>query len=119
MFGYYSSVSLGIFCSNKCHGEYNKKNEIYKNEKNPQWKDKNVKYDALHTWVYRNLGKPNECVICKQKKKKYVWANKSYEYKRELLDWIPLCYSCHRKRDFKKGWMMSFKKFPERKFKEI
>ena len=66
--------------------------------KNHLWKGNNVGYHALHAWVKRHLGFPRFCWHCKiiSPNKKYEWANKSHEYKRELYDWIPLCTTCHR-----------------------
>ena len=65
------------------------------------WKGENVKYQALHQWVRRNLGEPEECSFCHKKEKDMQWANKSHEYKRNLTDWIRLCRSCHKKYDLK------------------
>ena len=67
-----------------------------KGDKHPFWKGDKVSYGALHSWVYRRLGKPKECEHCEIKSKKLAWANKSHEYKRDLNDWISLCYSCHK-----------------------
>jgi hypothetical protein len=74
-----------------------------KNESNPNWKGDRVSYMGLHKWVYRHLGRPVECVNCLSMKK-VQWANKSGEYKRDLNDWIRLCYWCHRKYDKRIGW---------------
>lgn len=68
---------------------------------NGMWKGDDVGYSALHDWVERELGKPTFCSTCKIafSDKKYHWANKSHEYKRDLNDWIPMCVSCHKNYD--------------------
>ena len=64
------------------------------------WKGDGVGRGALHDWVKRRLGVPKICELCKTTKaKKYEWANKSREYKRDLSDWTRLCTRCHRKYD--------------------
>jgi hypothetical protein len=79
-----------------------KQKNLY-NENNPNWKGESVKYDALHSWVYRHLGKPLKCEHCKtETAKKFEWANKSGKYKRILSDWIRLCTKCHIKFDKKR-----------------
>ena len=81
-------------------------------ENNWNWKGDTVGYYALHTWVYRHLGKPKICSHCGTDKK-VQWANKSYKYKRESDDWLEFCYWCHRKYDSKNGWGIASEKFPE------
>lgn len=71
------------------------------NEKHPLWKGNKVSYLALHSWVERKKGKPNHCEICKIKKDRYSWANIDHKYRRNLEDYISLCYSCHTKYDIK------------------
>lgn len=67
------------------------------------WKGSEVGYGALHSWIYRQLGKPTFCSHCKSKDaRKFEWANKSGQYKRELDDWVRLCTSCHRLFDNKR-----------------
>ena|SRR3990167_654594 len=76
-------------------------------EKNAAWKGDNVGYVALHKWVARKRGKPQQCEHCKTTKaKQFDWANKSGKYLRNLNDWLRLCVSCHHKYDntnLKKG----------------
>lgn len=67
------------------------------------FKGDQVGYDALHDWVRRHKGKPIKCEFC-QGIKKVQWANKSWLYKRELDDWLALCYWCHRKYDMRGKW---------------
>jgi len=73
-------------------------------ETNPSWKGDDVGYRAIHDWIRREKGTPDECEHCgltgSESKKRLVWANKSHEYKRDVNDWMRLCYPCHRKYDF-------------------
>lgn len=70
-------------------------------EKSATWKGDKVGYDALHSWVNKNLGKANHCEECgldkipKGMKRYFDWANISKEYKRILTDWKQLCKKCH------------------------
>jgi len=74
--------------------------EGHKGEKAYQWKGDNVGYETLHKWVRKQLGKPTKCVKCKTKTaKRYVWANKSGEYKRDINDYEWTCRKCHMKED--------------------
>ena len=76
-------------------------------EKHSSWKGDKVGYSGLHTWVRKHLGKPLKCEHCSKENKpakdgryKFVqWANKSHEYKRDLMDWLALCVPCHKKYD--------------------
>ena len=70
------------------------------NESNVQWKGNQVSYQALHMWINRKLGKARHCSKIASHNTypyitKYVWANISGEYKRELSDWRSLCRSCN------------------------
>ena len=56
-------------------------------------------YGALHQWVRRWKGKPPKCEVCGQTERRMTWANISREYKRDLDDFVALCYSCHKKYD--------------------
>ena len=67
-------------------------------DKNPNWKGNDVGYYGIHLWVKKNKKRPKKCSHCK-KNKKLVLANKSGKYKRDLKDWIYLCYKCHLKYD--------------------
>lgn len=90
------------------HSEATKQKIRQANKNNPRFKDMHkgdraynykgdkVSYAGLHMWVSRWKGKPNFCEICKSKDaKRYEWANKSGEYKRDLNDWMRLCKKCH------------------------
>lgn len=86
------------FCNMAC------RNSGYKervNELANGWKGEDVSYSGLHYWVARHLGKPQHCEQCGRTRgtKRYEWANKSGEYKRDLSDWLRLCVPCHRTMD--------------------
>ena len=74
------------------------------------WKGENVGYFALHNWVHRYKGKAKICSNCGSDKN-VQWANKSLEYKRDLSDWMELCYKCHRKYDRENGWGNATRKY--------
>ncbi len=103
----------GNCCSRKCW--YIHFNKIVKRDKeSPNWKGDNVGLTALHNWVERKLGKPKKCEFCGTTKAKFFdWANISGKYKRDLLDWVRLCRSCHAQYDKKekvKKWRMAMRK---------
>ena len=59
------------------------------------------KYDYIHRWVEKQLGKPMECWKCHTKEKRtYHWSNISGNYHKDLSDWERLCVPCHFKKDF-------------------
>jgi len=69
-------------------------------EKNPNWKGEDVGYTGVHQWLYKKLGQPNYCEMCKKSnKKKYHWANKNHTYLRVVEDYMRLCANCHTKYD--------------------
>lgn len=71
-----------------------------------------VGYGALHDWVKRHRGKATTCEWCASTLN-VQWANKSFLYKRDLDDWLALCYRCHRKYDKHGDWGAASRKFPE------
>ena len=78
----------------------NKIRESLKGEKHFNWHGNNIKYRTLHAWVARWRGKPSICEMCgTTSDKRFEWANKSGEYKRDLSDWLRLCNKCHKKYD--------------------
>lgn len=81
----------------KGFGRWSKKS--MKGSENPSWKGDSVGYFGLHLWVNRHLGKPQKCEFCEKVSGRFVWANKSKKYKRDMHDWIRLCYSCHHRYD--------------------
>lgn len=61
-----------------------------------------VRYRTLHTWVTKNLGRPETCEFCGKtglKGHQIHWASKTNDYKKDLKDWIRLCVKCHFKKD--------------------
>lgn len=67
-----------------------------KGELNVAWKGDKVGYWGIHAWLYREYGKAESCDFCETKTaKKYEWANKSHEYRRDRDDWLKLCARCH------------------------
>lgn len=74
-------------------------------EKHPHWLGDKVGYQGVHSWIRKTLGRPSKCSNCgTTQSKKFEWANKSYEYKRDASDWMRLCKSCHVIYDRKNGW---------------
>lgn len=73
----------------------------YLGEKSSQWKGDNASYTAFHSWIRRRKGAPKICEFCKttNKERELCWANKDHSYKRNIDDFIPLCYPCHKKYD--------------------
>jgi len=111
----YLKRGYGNYCSLKCSGSvrkgvegFNKGRRFpqFQGENHPLWKGEQAGYIALHAWVKRYKGKANKCIECGSSQN-VEWANKSYEYKRNLTDWVELCSSCHSKRDRKNGWKSS------------
>ena len=39
---------------------------VFKGKNHKLWKGDKVGYDALHTWLYRELGKPDTCEFCEK-----------------------------------------------------
>lgn len=80
----------------------------HKDEKHWAWKGDNASYVSLHHWVRRNLGKAIWCSHC-MSTVNVQWANISHQYKRDLNDWMQLCFKCHAKYD--KGTLGASKNF--------
>lgn len=83
-------------------------------EKHWNWKGDNAGYLALHQWISR---KKRKAIICENCGSVHAvgWSNKSYEYKRDLSDWISLCQKCHMAKDSQGNWGIALKKFPDLK----
>ena|SRR3990167_1718176 len=114
------------YCSHSCcpvwnkgkKGEYHQSEETVKSSRirmkklysegklKTCFKEKSGKlgYRALHNWVERQSGfaRDKSCLLCKSIKR-VDWANISHEYKKEILDWAPLCRKCHIWYD--KNWL--------------
>lgn len=85
------------FCSNKCsnHKGYQK------NTGRTHFKKGKIiftgtpnEYKSLHYQIRKELGNPLFCEKCGSNQK-IQWANRSQQYKKDLLDWIALCMKCH------------------------
>lgn len=81
------------------------RNRLNIEERHPRWKGESCGQTALHNWVAKHRGKPKYCEHCGRKqppkgkglsRSYFQWANISKEYKRELSDWVRLCYLCHK-----------------------
>jgi len=82
------------YCSSSCFAKDRPK------EEHSRWKESGVGMPALHEWVEKELGKPDNCEHCdRDNAARYEWANKSGEYKRDTDDWIRLCSVCHKAYD--------------------
>lgn len=86
--------------------------EFKKGVTSHNFKAEGVGYCALHDWVKRHAGKATVCEFCSSTVN-VQWANKSWEYKRDLSDWLSLCFRCHRTYDRQGGWGKASQKFPE------
>lgn len=82
-----------------------KMREAHKGKGNYLWKGDDVSYGGLHYWVRRWLGRAKKCSICggEGNGRPIQWANKDHYYRRNLSDWIPLCFKCHAEYDKKLG----------------
>lgn len=82
------------------------KNCRQKDERHHQWKGDDAGYQAKHFWVYKRLGSPNYCEICKtiDPNKTYHWSNRDHKYKRSLKDWQRVCAKCHKMYDKLKNY---------------
>jgi hypothetical protein len=86
--------------------------ESSRGRNNWNWKGDKVGYNALHTWVSREYGKPYKCEMegciyprkdlhgkIMKAPKRYEWANITGKYLRDRDDWMMMCPSCHLKYD--------------------
>ena len=63
------------------------------------WKGESVSHQVLHKWVTRHKGRPKQCIVCGENKKRLEWSNIDHKYRRNLKDYDSLCVTCHRRRD--------------------
>lgn len=89
----------GVVCSRECYYKRQKR-VVARGPASPYWKGDRVGNKSLHMWVAQHRGKPKKCDLCgTTKAKRYEWANKSQEYRRDLSDWLRLCVKCHTEYD--------------------
>ena len=74
------------------------------------WLGDGVGYAALHDWVKRHRGRAEVCEFCNGTER-VQWANRSFQYKRVLDDWLSLCYRCHRRYDMSGDWGAATRKY--------
>ena len=69
--------------------------------KNHNWKGQNVGYRAVHSWVERQKGKPQECIDCgvTKEEKRLGWSNVDHTYQRNVDHYQARCVRCHKKYD--------------------
>ena len=113
--GLFEWENVRKFCSVKCSNKWKvgkpsgakgTKKPSITGENHYAWKGDDVGYGSLHSWIIRELGKPDTCEMCKKTGltgNKIQWASKSRKYKRDLDDWIRLCSKCHSIHDEKLG----------------
>lgn len=103
----------GLTCSRKCYFLRFRK-IVKRGDNSPNWAGDKVGLSGLHSWVKKQLGTPNVCEHCGTKSaKKYEWANKSQEYRRDIADWLRLCTKCHARYDYptrSKRWAAAVRK---------
>ena len=91
------------YCSRACFYKANAGKGNY------AWKDEKS-YEAVHKWVYTELGSPKYCEHCKTTKAKvYHWSNKSGKYLVDVKDWQRLCVKCHSKYDVERRETITIK----------
>lgn len=81
----------------------NQKGELNPNWKGTKadtfkWKNNKGDYVKLHKEIRKLKGNPQKCEFCGATKN-LNWANKSHQYKNDLMDWISLCAKCHSEYD--------------------
>ncbi len=61
-------------------------------------------YRTLHDWVNSVRGKASYCLFVNEGdcSKTFDWANISGEYLPEILDFMPLCRSHHKRYDYRR-----------------
>ena len=71
-------------------------------ENNTAWKGDSVSLCGLHMWISRNYGsaKTHKCECGEQGRD---WACITGNYNRDMINWKPMCRSCHLTHDYKVG----------------
>ena len=69
-------------------------------ERNSSWRGSDACYTAMHSRLYRSLGRPRKCAVCGAcgVGRVYDWANMTGQYD-DPDDYVRMCRSCHRKND--------------------
>lgn len=75
-------------------------------EKNPNWKDDNVGYFKLHTYLRKYNPQPQYCQVCNQRTNNIELANLSGQYIRDINHFAYLCCSCHKTLDQAKRFQL-------------
>lgn len=76
-----------------------------KHDAHSHWRGEEATYSSKHKWVRRHKGRAAEqmCAHCERPAR--AWANVSHEYRRDLSDYVALCWPCHAKFDgYPNGW---------------
>lgn len=63
------------------------------------WRGDKVGYTGIHSWLYREYGKPDHCEgnPCKKISSNFQYAlKKGFSYERKRENFMMLCVSCHR-----------------------
>ena len=64
--------------------------------KSNSWKGDEAGYRAKHLWIKIHFGHAKNCIFNPNHvASKYHWANISGKYTRNLIDYAPMCPSCH------------------------
>ena len=83
-------------------------------EKNSNWKGEHARYGSFHQRVKDNRGIARDygCCICgsTDPENDYDWANLTGNYN-DIMDYAPMCRSCHRKYDHGKVVMPNAKRY--------
>ena len=116
------------FCSLSCSSKIKNLGRIpwNKNKKLPHlsgknsgvYKGENAKYAAIHKWIGYYYKKNNKCDLCKKSNIKTTWANISGNYLRDKIDWLELCYKCHRNYDFNREYKNKYEKETKRIYRK-
>lgn len=91
-----------IYCTRTCSNRATAR----RREDSPHWKGDDAGYYAIHDWIAKEAGRPQECELCgtTDPGKRYEWANISGQYRRERSDFMRLCKACHNAYDGTSLW---------------
>lgn len=96
----FADTSIGYLFKKNGYKSRPRKPRSCKGSSNNNWKEKGVKYSALHHRVWSAKGKPKRCDVCGIDKPNiiYEWANLTGKYD-DVNDYKRMCHSCHCKYD--------------------